>query len=77
MNYFKLLGARRNSGRLPTMAPQRLTAEQKKLAESGSCVQCGGPNTGTRSYLCADCQGKWTLEEIRDEIADLRRKLLS
>jgi len=77
MNYFKLLGARRKNGRPPTMATRRLTAEQETLAEAGLCIHCGGPNTGTRSYLCSGCQGRWTLEDIREEIADLRRKLLN
>jgi hypothetical protein len=76
MNYFKLLGARRKSGRLPTMAPLRWSADQRKLADAGCCIQCGRSNTGNRSYLCAECQEKSTMEEIRGEIALLRRKLL-
>jgi hypothetical protein len=77
MNYFKLLGARRRSGRVPTMAPQHWTDEQRKYAATGRCVECGGPNAGTRSYLCSECQGKSTLADIRDEIDALRRKLLN
>lgn len=77
MNYFKLLGARRNTGRLPTMAPRRWSAEQRRLADAGCCIECGDPNSGTRSYLCPDCQGKLTMADIREEIAALRRNLLN
>ena len=76
MNFFKLLGARRKSGRLPTLAAQHWTAEQRNRAEAGCCIECGGPNPGARSYLCPDCQGKWTMEDIREEIAALRRNIL-
>lgn len=77
MSYFKLLGARRRSGRLPTMAPQHWTDEQRRLAAAGCCIECGDSNTGTRSYLCPECQEKMTMADIRDEIDALRRKLLS
>jgi hypothetical protein len=77
MRYFKLLGARRRSGRLPTMAPQHWTDEQRRRAAKGCCIECGGPNNGTRSYLCAECQEKMTMADIRDEIDALRRKLLN
>jgi transcription initiation factor IIE alpha subunit len=77
MSYFRLLGARRRSGRLPTMAPRHWTDEQRRLAAAGCCIECGGPNTGTRSYLCPECQEKMTMADIRDEIDALRRKLLN
>jgi predicted amidophosphoribosyltransferase len=76
MNYFKILGARRKSGRLPTMEPLHWAAEQRMFVDAGCCIECGRSNTMTHSYLCADCQGKSTMEEIREEIAFLRRKLL-
>lgn len=77
MSYLKLFNARRKSGPQPTMVPIRLTAEQKQLADAGCCIQCGSANSGTESYLCRNCQGKETIEDIRDEIAALRRKILN
>jgi hypothetical protein len=76
VNYFKLLSARRKSGRLPTMAQHHWSAEQRKLAEANRCIQCGGPNAATGSYLCTDCQGEWTMKDIREEIAALRQNML-
>jgi hypothetical protein len=77
MNFFKLIGARRRSGNLPTLAPPRWTAEQRRLAEAGCCIECGAANPAAVSYLCPDCQGKMDMEEIRDEIAALRSQLLN
>ena len=77
MNYIKLLNARRNGGSQPTMEPVRLSIEQRKLADTGRCIDCGTTFADTQSYLCRDCQGKETIEAIRDEIAALRRKLLN
>lgn len=76
MSYLKLLSARRRSGQQPTMEPLRLTAGQKALADAGRCIECGLANPGSSSYLCRGCQGKETIESIRDEIAALRRKLM-
>lgn len=76
MNYLKLLNARRGSRRQPTMEPLQLTREQIKLADEGCCIDCGASNQGSNSYLCKDCQSKETMEDIRSEIAALRRKLL-
>jgi len=77
MNYLKLLNARRRGGPQPTMEPLRLTAEQKKRSDAGCCIDCGRANTGSDSYLCKSCQGKETIDAIRDEIAALRRNLLN
>jgi hypothetical protein len=76
MSYLKLLSARRNSGRQPTMKPVRLSNPQKALAEQGLCIQCGDPNRDGNSYLCEDCQAKETLEDIQAEISNLRREIL-
>jgi hypothetical protein len=76
MSYLKLLGARRRSGRLPTLEPRQYSAEQRRRAGAGCCIECGGPNPGGRSYLCPDCQGKRTMEDIREEIAALQRNIL-
>jgi len=77
MSYLKLVNVRRKSGPQPTMVPIRLTAEQKKLADTRCCIQCGTANAGTDSFLCKNCQGKETIEDIRDEIAALRSNLLN
>ena len=76
MNYLNILKARRRSDRQPTLVPVRLTAEQQVRADAGCCIECGTANSGANSYLCKECQGKETIEDIRDEIAALRRHLL-
>lgn len=76
MSYLKLLSARRKSGRTPTMEPVRLTDKQKALAAAGRCIACGRPAAQSSSYVCKGCQGKETIEDIRDEIAAVRRHLL-
>jgi hypothetical protein len=76
MSYLKLLNARRKSGEQPTMKPAKWTEAQRALAAEGKCIRCGVDNVGGNSYLCHDCQGGDTIEDIRDEIDALRRKLL-
>ena len=76
MSYFKLLGARRKSGKVPTMQKVRLSTRQKERAAQGICIQCGGSPAAATSYLCQGCQDRDSIEDIRDEIAELRRKLL-
>lgn len=76
MSYLKLLSARRKSGEQPTMKPVELTGKQKALADQGRCIQCGDDNAAGNSYLCETCQGKETIDEIRDEISTLRRQIL-
>ena len=76
MSYLKLLNARRKSGEQPTMKPVELTSEQKALAVRGRCIQCGTDNANGNCYLCDGCQGEETIEEIRDDINALRRRIL-
>ena len=76
MGYLKLLNAHRNNGQQPTMKPVQLTGAQKALAEKGLCIQCGDHDADRSSYLCEDCQARDTLEDIREDISALRRKML-
>lgn len=76
MSYLKLIGARRKSGDQPTMKPVELTKEQKALAAQGKCIHCGNDNPDGSSYICEVCQGEETIEQIRDDIEALRRKIL-
>jgi|GEM_PF-2003042 len=77
MSYLKLLNARRSSGRQPTMKPVRLTAQQKARAAQGQCIQCGTRAPSRNSYICDTCQAEDTLEDIRQELNTLRRKILN
>ncbi len=77
MSYLKLLRAQRQGGRQPTMEPNRLTRQQKGWAAVGKCIQCGTAKAGAHSYICTDCDAKDTIEDIRDELAALRRKILN
>lgn len=77
MSYLKLLGAHRKSGEVPSMKKTELSAQQRSLAEHGRCIKCGQTDAAKGSYLCDSCQDDDTIEEIRDEIAAIRRKLLN
>jgi len=76
MSYLKLLNAKRNSGKQPSMKPLRLSSAQKALADEGKCIKCGKQNPSRNSYICLDCQAKNTIEDIRDDITALRQKIL-
>jgi hypothetical protein len=76
MSYLKLLSAHRKNGQQPTMKPVRLSSAQKALAEQGLCIQCGGQNPESNSYLCEACQARDTMEDIQADISALRRKIL-
>ena len=77
MSILKLMNARRNSGQQPTMQPIHLSAQEKQRAALGQCIQCGTDNADTSSYICAECQAKDTIDEIRDDIKALRQKILN
>ena len=77
MSYLKIIGARRKSGDLPTMRKTEMSDQQNKRAAAGLCIKCGRNAAPKESYLCPDCQALDTIDEIRDEIASLRRKILN
>ncbi len=77
MSYLKLLQARSRSGRQPTIEPHRFTPRQKELAEDGLCVRCGKASAGAHSFLCKPCESEDTIDEIRADLAALRRKILN
>ena len=76
MSYLKLLNAHGRSGQQPTMKPVQLTGAQKALAEKGLCIQCGDNDAERSSYLCDNCLSSDTIEDIREDIGALRRKIL-
>lgn len=77
MSYLKLLNARSKSGRQPTMEPHRLSRRQKAWAREGTCIECGKARAGKHSYICAECEAKDTIEDIRSDLEALRRKILN
>ncbi len=76
MSYLKLLGARRKSGAVPSMRKTELSEQQKAWTSKGLCVKCGQIAAAKGNYLCQACQAEDTIDEIRDDINVLRRKLL-
>ena len=76
MSYLKLIGARRKTKDLPAMKTLKLSDRQKALARDGKCIECGTTDAAKTSYLCDACQADDTIDNIREEIAALRRKLL-
>ena len=76
MRYLKLLNAQRKSGEQPSMTSIRFSELQKQRAAQGQCIRCGTQKADRHSYICKDCQAEDTIEEIRDDISALRRKIL-
>ncbi len=76
MGYMDLLRAQRKSGKPPSMTKLKLSRRQKELAAKGICIDCSDRPAEASSYLCADCQAKDTIEDIREEIKGLRAKIL-
>ena len=76
MSYLKLLNAQRKSGQQPRIKAMRFSELQKQRAAHGQCIRCGTHKADRHSYICKDCQAEDTIEEIRDDISALRRKIL-
>ncbi len=76
MSYLKILGARRKTKDLPAMEKLRLSEQQKALTRKGICIKCATAEAAGTSYLCDDCQSLDRIEDIRNELAALRRDIL-
>lgn len=77
MNYLELLRARKGKDKLPSMERIRWNKNEKARAEKGVCMQCGRNPSGENSFLCGVCEAEQSSEEIREEIALIRKKILS
>lgn len=76
MSYLKILGARRRAKDLPAMETLRLTEQQKALTRKGICIKCATAQAARTSYLCDECQSLQSIDDIRNELAALRRDIL-
>lgn len=76
MSYLKILGAQRKTKDLPAMEKLRLSEQQKALTRKGICIRCATAEAARTSYLCDDCQSLDSIEDIRNELAVLRRDIL-
>jgi hypothetical protein len=76
MSYLKILGARRKTKDLPGMEKLHLSEQQKALTRKGICIKCATAEATRTSYLCDDCQALDSIEDIRNELAALRRNIL-
>jgi len=70
------IAAQSKRQKVPTLKPNRLGAEKRKLAEKGLCIECGEQPATRDSYVCTACLGSTSLEDIRKEIGGLRKKIL-
>lgn len=75
MGYSDFLRARRQAGKAPSIEPMRWSQKQRERIGNGLCVKCGQEPSGADSYLCADCAAQDTLEIIRAEIENARRRI--
>jgi hypothetical protein len=48
----------------------------KKIIQKGICIKCATAEAARTSYLCDDCQSLDRMEDIRSELAALRRDIL-
>jgi hypothetical protein len=77
MNYLELLRARQGRDKMLTMERIRWNKDEKVRASRGVCVQCGHNPSGENSFLCSACEALHAIEEIREQIALIREKILS
>jgi hypothetical protein len=76
MNYLDLLKASKGKDKMPSMDRIRWNKDEKARAESGVCMQCGRNPSGENSFLCRACESMQSRDEIREEIALIREKIL-
>jgi hypothetical protein len=76
MNYLDLLRASKGRDNLPSMDRIRWNKNEKARAEKGLCMQCGRNPSGENSFLCRACEASQSSEDIREEIALIREKIL-
>lgn len=77
MNYMDLVKASKGKGKMPSMEKVRWNNDEKTRAEKGLCVQCGQNPSGANCFLCEVCETLQSHEEILEEIAILRKKILT
>lgn len=77
MNYLDLLRASKGRDELPSMDRVRWNKNEEACAEKGVCMQCGQNPSGENSFLCSACEASQSSEQIREEIAQIREKILS
>jgi|GEM_PF-1270705 len=70
------IAAQSKRQKVPTLKPNRLSAEKRELAQKGLCIECGEHPAPQDSYVCNDCLASTSLEDIREEIGSLRQKIL-
>jgi predicted amidophosphoribosyltransferase len=76
MNYFDILKASKGKNKMPSMDKIRWNNNEKVRAENGLCIQCGENSSWEMSFLCQACEGAQSNEEIREEIALIRERIL-
>ena len=76
MNYLDLLKASKGKDKMPSMDRIRWNNNEKARAENGVCMQCGQNPSGEICFLCEACETLQSSEEIREEIALIREKIL-
>lgn len=76
MNYLDILKASKGKDKIPSMDGIRWNENEKMRAESGVCMQCGQNPSGEKCFLCEACEASQSIEEIREEIAIVREKIL-
>jgi len=76
MKYSDFFRAKRNGEKIPTAEPLKWNKDQKAHMEKGMCVNCGLNPSGKNSHLCSECESKYSIAEVRKEIAGVRKKIL-
>ena len=76
MKLLDIMKAQRKGGKPPTLKARRWKPEEKERISKGLCVACGKEPSQVSSYLCKNCEGQTTMEEIRTEIKQIRTRIL-
>ncbi len=70
------IAAQSKRQKVPTLKPNRLGVEKRELVKKGLCIECGEHPATQDSYVCHACLSSTSLEDIREEIGNLRQKIL-
>lgn len=61
----------------PTLEPIRFNRAQKERREMDLCIACGERPPEHSSYICGQCASDTSLEDIQNEIGELRKRILN
>jgi hypothetical protein len=76
IKYSELFKAKRQAGSVPTLKKEPRDGPQEAWRQEGRCVECGKAPQLPDSLLCRICNQSLSMDEIRQEIESIRKRIL-